>query len=101
LVIYRKLARDFRDSKKRALLTIATEPPDDAWHTPMQQELDGLFGELKAFNERIAELAKEGHKSLAINVLKAQALSLASQIDELRGILVVSRRSPKMPKSRF
>jgi hypothetical protein len=51
-----------------------------------------LFGELAAFNERIAELAKQGHQSLAMDVLKAQAMSLAAQIDELRCILIVPKQ---------
>jgi hypothetical protein len=70
---------------------------DTAWRSPVQQELDGLFAELTAFNDRIAELASLGHRSPAIGVLKAQALSLAAQIDELRGLLAVpkSLRSAK------
>ena len=64
---------------------------DTAWRSPVQQELDGLLGELAAFNERIAELVKLGHRSPAIAVLKAQALSLAAQIDELRGLLAVPK----------
>ena len=73
---------------------------DDAWRSPVQQELDGLFGELAAFNERIAELVKLGHRSPAIAVLKAQAFSLAAQIDELRGLLAVPKvlHSPKESK---
>ena len=71
---------------------IETTPQSVAWRAPVQQELDGLFGELSAFNERIAELVKDGHQSHAISVLKAQALRLASQIDELRGILVVRKQ---------
>jgi hypothetical protein len=82
-------------TKKNDFSSVKTDPKDLAWRTPVQQELDGLFGELRAFNERIAELAKDGHQSHAISVLKAQALSLASQIDELRGILVL----PKQPSS--
>ena len=63
-----------------------------AWRSPVQRELDGLFGELNGFNDRIAELVSSGHRSPAIGVLKAQALSLASQIDELRAFLVAKRR---------
>jgi hypothetical protein len=70
--------------------TLALDP-NPAWRSPVQQELDGLFGELAAFNERIAELVKHGHRSHAMTVLKAQALSLASQIDELRGLLAAPR----------
>jgi hypothetical protein len=36
-------------------------------------------------------LVRDGHQSHAMSVLKAQALSLASQIDELRGLLVVPK----------
>jgi hypothetical protein len=36
-------------------------------------------------------LASLGHRSPAIGVLKAQALSLAAQIDELRGLLAVPK----------
>jgi hypothetical protein len=72
--------------------TLAVEP-NPAWRSPVQHELDGLFGELSAFNERIAELVKQGHRSDAITVLTAQALSPASQIDELRGLLAAPKRN--------
>jgi hypothetical protein len=75
-------------AKKLKVSGVDTNP---AWRSPVQRELDGLFGELAAFNERIAELVKQGHKSLAMDVLKAQALSLAAQIDELRSLLVVPK----------
>jgi hypothetical protein len=71
--------------------TLAVDP-NPAWRSPVQRELDGLFGELAAFNERIAELVQQGHRSPAMSVLKAQALSLAGQIDELRCLLVVPKR---------
>jgi hypothetical protein len=51
-----------------------------------------LFDKLSAFNDRIAELAKDEHQSLAVNVMKAQALNLARHIDELRCFLVVPKR---------
>jgi hypothetical protein len=76
---------------RKALDVASDDPKLQAWRSPVQQELDGLFGELAAFNERIAELVKQGHRSLAMNVLKAQALSLAGQIDELRCLLVVPK----------
>ena len=79
-------------NKKGNLPDVEVDPKSVAWRTPVQRELDGLFDELKAFNERIAELAKDGHQSHAVSVLKAQAFSLARQIDELRGILVVPRQ---------
>ena len=50
-----------------------------------------MFGELAAFNERIAELVDQGHRGHALSVLKAQALRLAAQIDELRSVLVVKK----------
>ena len=77
--------------KKQRPLAEASDPKQQAWRFPVQQELEGLFGKLSAFNDRIAELAKDEHQSLAVTVLKAQALSLARQIDELRCFLVVPR----------
>jgi hypothetical protein len=79
-------------TKKQIASAAALDPGRQAWRAPVQHQLDGLFGELAAFNERIAELAKQGHRSLAVRVLKAQALSLAGQIDELRCLLVVPKR---------
>jgi hypothetical protein len=71
---------------------LPSDPKGLAWRRPVQKELTGLFGELAAFNERIAELAKQGHQSYAMDVLKAQAISLAAQIDELRCILIVPKQ---------
>ena len=79
-------------TKKQKAAAIAFDPSQQAWRSPVQHQLDGLFGELAAFNERIAELVAQGHQSLAMSVLKAQALSLAGQIDELRCLLVVPKR---------
>jgi hypothetical protein len=79
-------------AKKEKSMTVALDPSQQAWRSPVQRQLDGLFGELAAFNERIAELVRLGHQSLAVRVLKAQALSLARQIDELRGLLVMPKR---------
>jgi hypothetical protein len=80
-------------AKKQKSLAIVLEPRLQAWRSPIQRQLDGLLVELAAFNERIAELVAQGHRSLAMSVLKAQALSLAGQIDELRGLLAVPRPS--------
>lgn len=74
--------------KKKDALSVAVDPQSRAWRTPVERELDRLFGELAAFNDRIAELTKSGHQSHAVDVLKAQALRLAAQIDELRSLLV-------------
>jgi hypothetical protein len=40
---------------------LPSDPQGLAWRRPVQKELIGLFDELAAFNERIAELTKQGH----------------------------------------
>ena|SRR5882762_4498148 len=55
---------------------------------PIQHEIQRLENELNAFNERIAELENEGHRGHAMEVLKANAIDFARQIDELRCLLV-------------
>ena len=59
---------------------------------PIQHEIQKLQKELKAFNERIAELENVGHRGHAMEVLKANAIDFARQIDELRCLLVESAR---------
>jgi hypothetical protein len=56
---------------------------------PIQRSIQKLSDDLDALNERIAELEHEGHRGHAMDVLKANALDFARQIDELRSILVV------------
>ncbi|HWX30425.1 MAG TPA: hypothetical protein VNZ53_23665 [Steroidobacteraceae bacterium] len=56
---------------------------------PIQRSIQKLSDDLDALNERIAELEHEGHRGRAMDVLKANALDFARQIDELRSILVV------------
>jgi hypothetical protein len=56
---------------------------------PIQRSIQKLSNDLDALNERIAELEHEGHRGHAMDVLKANALDFARQIDELRSILVV------------
>ena len=56
---------------------------------PIQHQIQELENELNAFNERIAELEDEGHRGHAMDVLKANAMDFARQIDELRSVLVV------------
>jgi len=57
---------------------------------------------LDALNERIAELEKEGHHGHAVDVLKANAMDFACQIDELRSLSIdtaqvsVRKRSSKV-----
>ena len=55
---------------------------------PVQYEIQHLQNELRAFNDRIIELENEGHRGLAMEVLKAKAIDFARQIDELRCLLV-------------
>ena len=59
---------------------------------PIQHEIQKLHEELKAFNERIADLENKGHRGHAMEVLKANAIDFARQIDELRCLLVESAR---------
>ncbi len=68
---------------------------------PIQSEIQRLEDELNAFNERIAELEYEGHRGHAMDVLKANALDFARQIDELRGVLVKSVSKNETGKQTF
>jgi hypothetical protein len=54
---------------------------------PIQHEIQNFENELDAFNERISELEKEGHRGHAMEVLKVNAIDLARRIDELRCLL--------------
>jgi len=58
---------------------------------PVQQEIQKLQKKLNDFNERIIELEKVGHSDRAMEVLKANAIDFARQIDELRCLLVQVR----------
>jgi hypothetical protein len=64
---------------------------------PIQHELQTLENELNVFNERIVELEKEGHRGYAMEVLKANAIDFARQIDELRCLLVEPVKSVQLP----
>lgn len=59
---------------------------------PIQHEIQKLQKELNDFNERIIELQKEGHRGHAMEVLKANAIDFARQIDELRCLLIETPR---------
>ena len=61
---------------------------------PVQHEIQKLENELDAFNERIAELENEGHRGHAMEVLKANAIDFARQIDELRCLLAAPKDAP-------
>ena len=62
---------------------------------PIQHEIQKLQKDLHAFNERIAELENEGHRGHAMEVLKANAIDFARQMDELRWLLVAPKDVPK------
>jgi hypothetical protein len=55
--------------------------------------IEKLQRHLNEFNDRIIELENEGHRGRAMKVLKANALDFARRIDELRCLLIDSRRS--------
>jgi hypothetical protein len=90
----RGLQRDLRTARPEKRPNIDKYP---ARRFPIQHEIQRLEDELNAFNERIAELEDEGHRSHAMDVLKANALDFARRIDELRSLLVQSapKESPK------
>jgi hypothetical protein len=81
----------YMDTRKQQQ-ALPSNPKGLDWRRPVQKDLIGLFDELAAFNERIAELTKQGHQSHAMDVLKAQAIRFAAQIDELRCILIVPKQ---------
>jgi hypothetical protein len=60
---------------------------------PVQHEIEKLQKHLNEFNDRIIELENEGHRGHAMEVLKVNALDFARRIDELRCLLIDSRRS--------
>ena len=64
---------------------------------PIQHEIQKLEDELRAFNERIAELEDEGHRGHAMEVLKVNALDFARRIDELRSLLVEPTKRGRSP----
>src|SRR5712672_1625712 len=80
--------------RKRLPVTGEKKPPlvdkFPARRFPVQNEIQKLREELNAFNERIADLENEGHRGHAMEVLKANAIDFARQIDELRCLLVES-----------
>jgi len=69
---------------------------------PILHQIQELQNGLDAMNERIAELEKEGHHGHAVDVLKANAMDFACQIDELRSLSIdtaqvsVRKRSSKV-----
>ena len=59
-------------------------------HFSIQHRIQILQKELNDFNERIAELERAGHRGRMIEMLNANAINFARQIDELRCFLVVA-----------
>jgi hypothetical protein len=51
---------------------------------PHREEIERLNSELAAFNKRIAELERDHYPSPMIETLKATAITLSRQIDEVR-----------------
>ena len=67
---------------------------------PILHEIQELQKGLSAFNERIAELQKEGHRGHAMEVLKANAMDFARQIDELRSLSIDTAPKTKVSCSK-
>jgi hypothetical protein len=57
-------------------------------HFSIQHQIQILQRELDVFNQRILELESGGHRGRAMDVLQANAIDFARQIDELRCFLV-------------
>jgi hypothetical protein len=88
--------------KQRRIDLRVTEPEDQqsrknlpASGYPVQHEIEELRKALAALNERIAELASDGHQGHAMEVLRVNAMDLACQIDELRCFV----QFPDLPES--
>ena len=64
----------------------------------VQHRIQILQQELRDFNERIAELESAGHRGRTIEVLKANAMEFARQIDELRCFLVATAKREARPR---
>jgi hypothetical protein len=80
-----------RQSTGNRLASPATQPAVKKYPAaqfPIQREIQNLESELNAFNERIAELEGERHRSHAMEVLKVNAMDFARRIDELRTLLI-------------
>jgi tRNA(Ser,Leu) C12 N-acetylase TAN1 len=89
-------------TQRRGLRSIGPKerPPVEkfpARRFPIQHEIQKLEEELNAFNDRIAELEDEGHRGHAMDVLKANAIDFARQIDELRSLLVEPTKRGRSP----
>jgi uncharacterized protein YydD (DUF2326 family) len=54
-------------------------------------EIEQLYCELAAFNNRIAELEKTHAERSTVETLKARAIMLARQIDETRCLLIAKQ----------
>lgn len=62
----------------------ANRASEKAGSTDKKAEIERLRLELAAFNERIAELERRHPEASKLDALRAGALSIARQIDDLR-----------------
>jgi uncharacterized protein YydD (DUF2326 family) len=73
-----------------------------AWRStgtePYREEILRLQFELAAFNKRIVELEKSDHESPMIDTLKATAVILSRQIDEVRCLVATERLADLLAK---
>jgi uncharacterized protein YydD (DUF2326 family) len=65
---------------------------------PHHEEIERLHFELAAFNKRIAELEKGHDQSPMIETLKATAIILSRQIDEVRCSIATERLAGLLAK---
>jgi hypothetical protein len=97
IIIIWRLIDEVLGSRKQRLATDSEKPK--ARRIPAPRQIETLQQELAAFNTRIAELENEGHRGHALKALKANALDLARQIDELRSLLI--DRAPKASQGKL
>jgi uncharacterized protein YydD (DUF2326 family) len=73
-----------------------------AWRStgtdPYREEIERLQFELAAFNKRIVELEKGPDRSSTIDTLKATAIILSRQIDEVRCSVSTERLADLLAK---
>jgi uncharacterized protein YydD (DUF2326 family) len=73
-----------------------------AWRStgtdPYREEIERLQFELAAFNKRIVELEKGHDESPMIDTLKATAIILSRQIDEVRCSVATERLADLLAK---
>jgi hypothetical protein len=98
ITIIWRLIDEVLGSRKQRLATNDGEK-QKARRIPVPHEIQTPQQELAAFNARIAELENEGHRGHALEVLEANALDFARQIDELRSLPIDP--APKASKTKL